>query len=150
MVPPRLVSTDRSRWPRSKQRSVNETLANAFHVLSFEKVRSRQRPSCRPSLLSSRAQSRGGTDRLGASVFGVTEVHARLAPFAAAWRAGGRPPLYVVAADVTRAFDTLQHAQLQALADSFFQEARRPCRGRHSSATLTRSCRRSIWCGGMR
>ena len=51
-------------------------------------------------LTSSRTQNHHRNS--GASVFGLSDVHRKLAPFVAQWRAAGQPQLYAVAADVTR------------------------------------------------
>jgi len=62
---------------------------------------------------------------LGASVFGMADVHARFAPFVSQWREGGRPHLFAVTADVTKSFDTLQHGVLKDVISDIYAEVNR-------------------------
>ena len=81
--------------------------------------------------------------KLGASVAGYNDAYARLAPLLRRWRAlaaetgapgaaaksgnrrhaGGGPPMYLVSADVSRAFDNVDIEKLLAIAEPLLRSA---------------------------
>jgi telomerase reverse transcriptase len=83
-----------------------------------------------PAFAALRAETGARPHLLGAGVFDYAAVYARLAPFIRAWRTSGsdedaprglRRPVYVVAVDISRAFDTVPQPALLALAEGLLR-----------------------------